>query len=371
MYPGESPRPARVVPGPSARSRSYPFVPKSPFSRRIQSTGEDGFSKRANFFRRVFTSGDLESPWKSYQESLYDEVTHREDEFFQFLDAELHKIESFYLQKEQEATERLQALRRQLHMMRDQRTAQFLNAKRKTSSDGDQHQPNHRHLSFLPNSKWTQAIVRKPRFGKNSRALADLRTPRAPAPVNMTEPMVDRRDFVRRPVSPTVPYRTAKGKLKRALQEFYRGLELLKAYAYLNRKAFRKINKKYDKVADMRPTLQYMSEKVNKAYFVRSEIIERHIIVVEDLYARYFEGGNRKIAVGKLRGKTRPDDYSAVTFRTGLLISAAIVGCIQGVILSCRFLNGSDPVLQLQASYVLQVSGEKFNVPHDMLANRS
>ncbi|KAL1970941.1 hypothetical protein VTN77DRAFT_2775 [Rasamsonia byssochlamydoides] len=347
--------------GRSPRERSYSLLQsgKDPFVRRGSSLAEEAFSRKATFFRRVFTSGDLGSPSKSFQSSVYPEIDRKQDEFFDFLDDELAKIESFYRQKEQEATDRLKVLRQQLHMMRDQRTAEVLAAKRAASHDGHGHANGH---GFIPGSKLTQ-IVSKPRFGKNSRALADLRTPLGPVPADLPDSVIDRRDFVRRPESPAVPavpYRTAKRKLKQALQEYYRGLELLKAYAYLNRKAFRKINKKYDKVVNMRPTLRYMSDKVNHAYFVQSEVIEGHMVVVEDLYARYFERGNRKIAVGKLRGKNRPDDFSPNTFRAGLLIAAGVVCCVQGLIQGIRFLNGPDPTVQVQTSYLLQIYGGYF-----------
>lgn len=339
------------------RDPSYLFLPegKSPFVRRSSSIAEESFSRRATFFRRMFTTGDLGSPGKSFQGSVYSEIDRKQDEFFEFLDDELDKIESFYRQKEQEATDRLKVLRQQLHMMRDQRAAEVLSAKNAASHDKNGHTNGHG-LGVLPASKWTQAIVGKHRFGKNSRALVDLRTPLGPVPADLSGSVFDRRDFARRqPELPAVPYRTAKRKLKQALQEFYRGLELLKAYADLNRKAFRKINKKYDKVVNMRPTLRYMSDKVNHAYFVKSEVIEGHMVIVEDLYARYFERGNRKVAVSKLRGKNGPGDFSPNTFRAGLFIATGMICCIQGLILGMRLLNDLDPAVRAQTSYLLQV----------------
>ncbi|CRG87693.1 Protein SYG1 homolog [Talaromyces islandicus] len=335
---------------------SYSLVTNNRNPKRLSSTG-DVHSKTAKFLRRVFTSGDLESPGRSYQSSISNEVTQKEDEFFDFLDAELHKIESFYEKKEVEATHRLQVLRQQLHMMRDQRTAEVLNAKRVKSPDRDG--GHNSYLNVIPNTKWAHALVGKPHFGKNSRALASLQTPQAPNPMD-PQGIFGQRDFVQRPGLAQVPYRTAKKKLKLAVQEFYRGLELLKSYAYLNRKAFRKINKKFDKSVDMRPTLQYVSGKVNKAYFVQSEVIEGHMAVVEDLYARYFEGGNKKIAASKLRRKQRSHDYSPNTFRIGLLLSAGIVAAVQGLILAIRLLEDDDSTIKTQTSYLLQIYGGYF-----------
>lgn len=153
-----------------------------------------------------------------------------------------------------------------------------------------------------------------------------------------------------------VSYRSAKRKLKHALQEFYRGIELLKGYAYLNRTAFRKINKKYDKAVNARPPLRYMSERVNKATFVQSEVIESLMVAVEDLYARYFERGNRKVAVSKLRQKMKKSgDYSPSTFRSGLLLMAGTLFAIQGLVYASDRLGSSEVSEQVRTSYLLQV----------------
>jgi len=132
---------------------------------------------------------------------------------------------------------------------------------------------------------------------------------------------------------------------------------LLKGYAYLNRTAFRKINKKYDKTVQARPTLRYMSEKVNKAWFVQSEVTENLMVATEDLYARYFERGNRKLAISKLRRiDKKSGDYSSNTFRSGLLLMAGILFAIQSLVYVGQHMRSEDPTLHVHTSYLLQVS---------------
>jgi hypothetical protein len=114
------------------------------------------------------------------------------------------------------------------------------------------------------------------------------------------------------------------------------------------------MNKKYDKVTNAKPTGRYVSEKVNKAWFVQSEVVENHMAATEELYARYFERGNRKAAVAKLRGKTkRVKDRSANSFRIGLMFAAGMMLVIYGSILAIGHLDNPD--IGLQAGYLLQV----------------
>lgn len=300
----------------------------------------------------------------------FDEVRERERELFAFLDSELDKVETFYHQKEEQAGKRLTELREQLHEMRNRRIEELAEARRRKEQQG----PSRTHSSDASdngngNGKggghsidplgWIDPIKDKLfKPGPNTRALAGMvRTP-AMGPQNAKQ---ENRDYSRRPVDQDVPYRTAKRKLKLALQEFYRGLELLKSYALLNRTAFRKINKKYDKAVNARPAYRYMNERVSKAWFVNSDVLDGHLTTVEDLYARYFEKGNHKIAAGKLRGFAKRSDQSPSAFRSGLLVGIGAVFTVQGLAYGADLLlHAPDPVMRLHTSYLLQIYGGYF-----------
>ncbi|KAH7033103.1 EXS family-domain-containing protein [Microdochium trichocladiopsis] len=312
--------------------------------------------------RRLFsTNGPLskvESNKLEYGMEALDQVRQREREFFDFMESELDKVESFYKLKEDQAGDRLAALRQQLHEMRNRRTAELAAAREQKERHG---QSNHnlngsdqdlaRRLVIEP----IKSKMFKP--GPNSKALSKM----PQTPVLASDGRDGARDYIRRPEAQDVPYRTAKRKLKLALQEFYRGLELLKSYAILNRTAFRKLNKKYDKAVNARPPYRFMNEKVNKAWFVNSDIIDGHIRTVEDLYARYFEKGNKKIAAGKLRRlHKRAGDESDTTFRNGLCIGIGLVFAVQGLVYSVQQLFDADPIVRQQTGYLLQIYGGYF-----------
>ncbi|GAO16878.1 hypothetical protein UVI_02011980 [Ustilaginoidea virens] len=280
-------------------------------------------------------------------------VREREREFYEFLDSELDKVETFYKLKEDQAGQRLSVLRQQLHEMRNRRMQEIYNNPYDPGMNG-----RHDTDAEIPKDNqngWVQPIrARMFPPGPNSKALQTMApTQYLPAGASAGDAA---RDYSRRRQKEEVSYRTAKRKLKLALQEFYRGLELLKSYALLNRTAFRKLNKKFDKAANARPPLRYMNEKVNKAWFVSSDVLDGHIKAVEDLYARYFERGNYKLAAGKLRSITsRSKSESGSSFLNGFLIGTGLLFSVQGLVHGARLLFDKDPVIRLHTSFLLQL----------------
>lgn len=344
-----APTPGRL---PSAAGATFPNL-----------TPSDMQTPRARLRRMFSLAGPSLERYRSrgeYDMHAFDEVREKEKEFFEFLDIELQKVENFYRQKEDHAGKRLAMLREQLHEMRNRRISEIAEARRR-KRDGESNSHDAKEglksngAGHLPMLDPLKAKLFKP--GPNSKALQKMpQTPRH----NGTNPD-ERRDYIRRPDEHEVPYRTAKRKLKLALQEFYRGLELLKSYALLNRTAFRKLNKKFDKSTHARPPYRYMNEKVNKSWFVNSDILDGHLQAVEDLYARYFERGNHKLAAGKLRNLSKKKrDESGSAFRNGLLIGVGVVFAVQGLVQGAQLLFDDDDDVQTQTSYLMQIYGGYF-----------
>ena len=280
--------------------------------------------------------------------SAYREAEMRKAEFFSFLDKELAKIGSFYKEKEDEATHRLLVLRDQLRFMREQRIEEITSAKENSAKQ----------------KNYGTRILR----GPHSKVKKYPQTQGVPRHHSGND---TQQDYGRHQSSAEVSYRTAKRELEKALAEYYRGLELMRSYSLLNRKAFQKITKKHDKVIQGYIKGQYMAEKVDPAYFVRSDVVQSHMRTVEDVYARYFERGNRKIAAGKLRAKPRESkDHSACLFRSGVLLATGLLFGIQGLSRAVLLLSDPDPVLAMETNYLLQVRSSSMLTWHTMLRLR-
>lgn len=310
--------------------------------------------------RRLFSHHGGLGPRRSLKDDIgltnFDLVREREVELYRFMDSELEKVESFYKMKEQQADKRLAVLKEQLHEMRNRRIQELAEASRPKEHETDE---SRRGSEPDRSNGWVRPIKAK-MFppGPNSKAMQFM--PRTPL-MGSSSAGDAGRDYSRRPEDHDVSYRTAKRKLKLALQEFYRGLELLKSYALLNRTAFRKLNKKFDKAVNAKPPYRYVNEKVNKAWFVQSDMLDGHIKVVEDLYSRYFEGGNHKLAIGKLRSLTKKHPMeSGSSFQNGFLVGTGLVFAVQGLIYGIQLLFGDDEDLRQQTSYLLQVYGGYF-----------
>ena len=349
---------------------------------RSVSTPFGDIPRRPRFLSRMLSVGSPRSPQSSdVPMEHFRLIDLRMSEFFGFLDSELEKVEDFYRLKEVEATSRLELLQDQLHEMKVRRTQQVLAARQnsaKTEQDLDGQGANGALSKSLRGEDaagnslpWKNPFkvvdrLRDAHIGKNSKALSRLGPIIAQQrPGTGREAIDNRRDFARRPQHDDVPYTVAKKKLKTALQEYYRGLELLKSYALVNRTAFRKINKKYDKALQVRQSGQCMMQKVDRAHFVKSDLLDNYMMSVESMYASYFERGNHKMAVNKLRKKLRPSDFTGSVFRNGLFLASGLALGSQALVYADKILTQKKSaqlstvvgfLLQIYAGYFLALT---------------
>ncbi|KAH0580784.1 hypothetical protein H2248_011943 [Termitomyces sp. 'cryptogamus'] len=143
-------------------------------------------------------------------------------------------------------------------------------------------------------------------------------------------------------------YLFAKKKLKKAVLEHYRGLEVLQNYRVrgssflpvsqislvmqiLNLTGFRKALKKFEKSTKIQAQRQYMSEKVERAFFASGKNLQEMMVNTETLYAARFARGDRKRARTFLRTGFRYTSHHFSVFRSGILLGVAIPAFVSGL----------------------------------------
>ncbi|KAH8325333.1 hypothetical protein KR067_000642 [Drosophila pandora] len=114
--------------------------------------------------------------------------------------------------------------------------------------------------------------------------------------------------------------------LRSAYSEFYLSLVLLQNYQSLNETGFRKICKKYDKYLRSTAGAEWFDRNVEFAPFTDGHLLQHIIAEVEDLYTLHLAGGDRSMAMAKLRvpplGEPTPP---FMVFRAGLSLGMLIM----------------------------------------------
>ncbi|CAI2164185.1 8647_t:CDS:10 [Funneliformis geosporum] len=220
-------------------------------------------------------------------ETLMFEIEPEERLFFIALDKELEKINHFYETKEKEALKRFDLLIQQYEIL---------------MSKKDEKQKNF-HAEAWNTSK---SIVKQ--------SLEYFTPEMDPRSSTSEEQLID--------------YKTAKKRIKNAVFEFYRGVELLKNYTNLNHTGFVKILKKYDKISERNGSKIYIP-KVEKFRFVKSRVTSKLLKDVEEFYVKNFEDGSNAQAIRKLRiPNNRHKTYYSSVLRIGLCLGLSIPGLI-------------------------------------------
>jgi len=281
-------------------------------------------------------------------------------EFFNFLDSEIEKIEEFYRSKEDEAKERFEVLNLQSKLMEQ-------NKERAKEDPGDQT------LGQMDGYKWKHPATlvtdvlhknvggilnRRPDSFNPQSTVAKLAAAATDALApNLSSKAIDHggQDYSRKQEKHQVSHRAAKHKIKHAIVEYYRGLELIKSYCLLNREAFRKIMKKYDKTAHQKIASTYMKEKIGPTAFSSSEEVDVLITRTENMFAKYFEKGRRKHAIERLRTKEHKKEVYGAMFRCGVYLGAGIPLLVQSLVLARSNPTHYGMKHPDETSYLLQV----------------
>ncbi|KAF9191532.1 hypothetical protein BGZ50_009299 [Haplosporangium sp. Z 11] len=127
-------------------------------------------------------------------------------------------------------------------------------------------------------------------------------------------------------------HKVARTRIKAALYEFYRSLEMIKNYKVLNHTGFAKILKKFDKTAGWKGSKPYIDSKLRPSYFMNSTIIQDLITETEDVFIDSFEKGHRRKGMAKLRiPDSKNQTHHLATTRIGLYMGLAIPLLVQAL----------------------------------------
>lgn len=285
-----SPKPPRR---PSLSDQNPSASRRSILGRSIALSPRPFVNRVSQFFVQRNSSDDV-------QVDISDAQIRASAEFHQWLLQELYRIEEFYQRREDEAVQRFYEMKEQLDILRDrwfkhhyriayENDAGDVNENihqegghSSATSSGHDH-PDAAAAAAHRRSTWRDTLAAIGRGKPDDNPDADI--------MSLSSAHRDsdlRRDYERRHPTNDPGHKLAKSKLKYAYSEYYHRLEMLKSFVQLNRDAFRKITKKFDKVSGLRTSGKFMNEHINKSYFGGSDNrLDDLINDTEILFARY------------------------------------------------------------------------------------
>lgn len=305
------------------------------------------------------------------------------DQFMEWLANERAKVDGFFKEKEQEVYTRFLLLQDQLYQLRDHKTSmmkekgELSKAHSNMNAVGDLAYHTKNVLTFLNKFEWpslpSTKFLHKLRedsdikmdnqsdemdpisiengirngdsiYSTNSTDLDSIDSD-APDHRKLFQAHPDqirqakRRDYVTKTKKFSVPYLYARKRLKDATLEHYRALSLLRSFKVLNRTAFRKITKKYDKATGSSISAAYMERLDKEAYFMVSDLVDKLINHVEDLFITFYDPDtvDRKHSLEKLRSiayamnEARQPTFYQSSFFSGLLLGFAFSLLVLGI----------------------------------------
>lgn len=241
-----------------------PAIPKSPAggSRGLRKSGTFATNPVSPIVERM-TRGPTRSKKKGPKFQDTTKVHAKaEAEFTEWLGAELTKIEAFYKLREDEALARFRALEEQLVIM-------------ERMVDNTSYGIGYGGFELVLRKRTDDAPDEAPKSMKYREQQADY----------------ERANKYRKPINKPVD-QAVRRMLKNACLEYYRRLEFLRSYITVNREAFRKITKKFDKLTGHGMSGKFMNDVILRSYFAGPDNQLDHLVNgTELLVAKYVYGG--------------------------------------------------------------------------------
>ncbi|KAF9162628.1 hypothetical protein DFQ26_003381 [Actinomortierella ambigua] len=300
---------------------------------------------------------------------IYDQLLPEERVFFDFLDGQLKMVNDFYREKEEDAVTKLKVIKQQIFVAdewkrrHDQKVAKaeaeqgwYQNEWSKVRSGIDS-------LMRIDTSTTENIIIRSSFQAPAGAAAATAATTGAIPVGDFGKRGLNQRNFrqydseggrvhggphatdleqeamqahlvelERENRRQHLNHKVARTRIKAALYEYYRSLEMLKNYKVLNHTGFAKILKKFDKTAGWRASKTYVNTKLQSSYLVTSSILADLIAETEEVFIDTFEKGHRRRGMAKLRiPDSKNQTHHVVTTRIGFYIGLAAPLMVQAV----------------------------------------
>lgn len=343
--------------------------PPQQYGNAVQSQGPFNLGHMRRRLAKAKGSERSKRPRVTYVEgepldSVMDQLLEEEKTFLKFLDSQLAMVDTFYRDKEREAGTKLKILKQQLYVAEEWKRRQDEKFAKKEAEDGwyQAEWSKVRHgLGTWMGGPSTEDVTLGPahpgssqqcqRSGAISSAIPTDSTGadrEEQTPQQRENSVSGRNQQVDSPPNDPVKWHThlldeevrrqhlnhnvARARIKAALYEFYRSLEMLKNYRILNNTGFVKIMKKFDKTAGWKASKGFVAFKLRLAHFMSESALDDLFKETEDLFIEKFEGGRRRRGMAKLRiPDVSRQSHHAASARVGLYLGLAVPFLILGL----------------------------------------
>ncbi|KAK7012689.1 signal transduction protein [Favolaschia claudopus] len=293
--------------------RSHPRVPPSPsLSLKCRKTAVEPL------MRHPYSSLSLHS--------LLPLLSPQELAFFTALESELDKVETFYLTRKTEMEARTKGLEAQLRELTEHRKLFEVCL----CSSIDLRSGQCILLELSPTAIFRRWLSFATAWIKNSGDVAqDAVSVDAESALKRDEDRIEIGPFPDH-LDPGA-YWHARHKLKKAVLEHYRGLEMLHNYRILNIYGFRRVLSKFEKATKIQVQRVYVEEKMAKCSFFQDETLRTTMNEMQNIFASSFAEGDRKKALTRLRAGPQYKSHHNSAFCSGLAIGSAMAALGLGI----------------------------------------